>query len=305
MQGNAELKKYKVLCPLINFQIPWGVLLRSPGMTDEEAKRIFEKRKEKAVKGINLVEGVKIRQISKEDLEDLKTYPFPYPTDIRGLISPRMFVLEKQIKVEKEQVFGLREIMQNIILSLRLLKGGLVFGSCTFHVRLAKKRQVTSWSYEEDRPRNAISYVLNFEEVPRLRKIVRKIQSVDFSKRKSLDLACRRFQRAYEEMDVEDRLIDLMIAFEALFLRVERRVSSKGKLIAVACSTLLGKNEKEREDIKQKLVEAYSIRNCIVHGSEYSRIVQHGKGDVYVDTLPDLVSEVENYLRESIIKLLD
>jgi len=216
-----------------------------------------------------------------------------------------MFVLEKQTKVEKGQGLDLREVMQNIILSLRLLKEGLVFGSFTFYVLLSKKRRVTSWSYEVDRPRTAIPYVLDFKEVPRLRKIIRKIQGIDFSKRKSLDLACRRFQRAYEERDAEDRLIDLMIAFEALFLKGEKGVPSKGKLIAIACSTLLGKKEEKREEIKQTLVEAYSIRNCIVHGSEYPRMKPDDKGEVIVDTLPDLVSEVEDYLRESIKKLLD
>jgi len=299
------LKKYKVICPLINFQIPWDFLAVPHGMTTEETKKLFKERREKVVKGINLIDGVKIRYISKEDLEDLKTYPFPYPSDMRGLISPRMFVLEKQTKVEKGQVLDLREVMQNIILSLRLLKEGLVFGSFTFYVLMSKKRHVTSWSYEQDRPRSAIPYVLDFEEVTKLRKIVRKIQGIDFSKRKSLDLACRRFQRAYEERDAEDKLIDLMIAFEALFLKGERGVPSKGKLIAVACSTLLGKNEEEREEIKQSLVEAYSIRNCIVHGSEYSRLEPYDKGEVYLDTLPDLVSKVEDYLRESIKKLLD
>lgn len=262
-------------------------------------------RKEKVVKGINLVNGIKIRHISKEDLEELKTYPFPYPTDMRGLISPHMFVLAKQVKVEKGQVFGLREVMENIILSLRLLKGGLVFGSYTFHVLLSKKRHVTSWSYEEDRPRNAISYVLDFEEVPRLRKIVRKIQGVDFSKRKSLDLACRRFQRAYEERDAEDQLIDLMIAFEALFLKGEKGGPSPGRIVAVACSTLLGKNEKEREEIKHTLLEAYSARNHIVHGSEYPRLKPMDNGDVLIDTLSELVSKVDDYLRESIKRFLN
>lgn len=281
------------------------MLIKPPEMTDEEVKKVFKERKEKIVKGINLVEGVKIRQITKEDLEDLKTYPFPFPSDMHGLISPRTFVLEKKIKVEKGQAFGVRKVMQDIILSLRLLKGGLVFGSFTFHVLLSKKRHVKSWSYEEDRPRNDIPYVLDFEEVPRLRKILRKIQGVDFSKRESLDLACYRFQRAYEERDAEDQLIDLMIAFEALFLKGEKGGSSKGKLIAIACSTLLGKNEGEREEIKQTLVKAYSFRNCIVHGSEYPRIEQTGNRDVGIDTLPDLVSKVEDYLRESIVKFLD
>ena len=277
-----------------------------PERSAEESRRLFRERKEKVVKGINLVNGVKIRRISKKDLEDLKTLPFTHPPNMLELISPRMFVLEKHIKVENGHGFDLHKAMQNIILSLRLLKGGIVFGSFIFYVLLSKKRQVTSWSYQEDRPRTDYrTYALNFKEVPRLRKIIKKIQSTDFSKRKSLDLACRRFQRAYEEKDAEDQLIDLMIAFEALFLKGEKGGPSTGKLIAVACSILLGKSDEEREEIRRILVKAYSIRNSIVHGSEYPRIESDDKGEVHMDILPDLVSEVEDYLRESIKKLLE
>jgi len=300
------LKRYKVICPLINFQIPWNMLMSPPKRTAEESRRLFRERKEKVVKGINLVDGIKIRHISEEDLEDLKTSPFFLTRGALELISPRMFVLEKRIKVENGQGFDLHKTMQNIILSLRLLKDGAVFGSYVFSILLSKKRHITSVSYEEDRPRRSSgTYTLDFEEVLGLRKLIRKIQSVDFSERRSLDLACRRFQRAYEEKDAEDQLIDLMIAFEALFLKGERGVPSKGKVIAVACSILLGKNEEERQEVKRTLNEAYSIRNCIVHGSEYPRIESDDKGEIYVDTLPDLVSQVEDYLRESIKKLLD
>ena len=274
--------------------------------TAEESRRLFRERREKVAEGINLVNGVKIRHISKEDLEDLKTYPLILPSNARELISPRMFVLEKHIKFENGKDFDLHKAMQNIILSLRLLKGGIVFGSYVFYILLSKKRQLTSWSYEEDRPRvDSRTYVLDFEEVPRLKKLAKKILGIDFSKRKSLDLACRRFQRVYEEKDAEDQLIDLMIAFEALFLKGEKGGPSPGKIVAVACSTLLGKNEEEREEIKYTLAKAYSVRNCIVHGSEYPRMEPVDKGDVYVDTLPDLISKVEDYLRESIKKLLD
>lgn len=277
-----------------------------PERTAEESRRLFRERKEKVVKGINLVDGIKIRHISKEDLEDLKTWPFLLPRGAAELISSRMFVLEKRIKVENRQSFDFQKAMQNIILSLRLLKGGAVFGSYVFSILLSKKRHITSVSYEEDRPRGGFgTYSLDFEEVPDLRKLIKKIQSIDFSERRSLDLACKRFQRAYEEKDAEDRLIDLMIAFEALFLKGEKGVPSKGKVIAVACSILLGKNEEERQEIKRTLSEAYSIRNSIVHGSEYSRIESDSKGEIYVDTLADLVSKVEDYLRESIKKLLD
>jgi len=47
---------------------------------------------------------------------------------------------------------------------------------------------------------------------------------------------------------------------------------NSGIIIAVACSTLLGKNQSDREKIRKTLTEAYHVRNCIVHGSEYERI---------------------------------
>lgn len=275
-------------------------------MTNEELRNFFREREKQLVEGINLFERVKIRRISKEDLEDLKT-SFFLPPEMHKFISPKMFVLEKYVTSEDGHGFHPREIMQRIVLALRLLKGGYVNGSYMFYILLSETRELTSWSREEaptlgTRPWNV--YVLDFKEIPTLRKIIRKIQRLDFSKRKSLYLACKRFQRAYEEDDDEDQLIDLMIAFEALFLKGEKAVSPAGHIIGIACSTLLGTNEEERGEIKRTLIEAYSIRNHIVHGSEYQRLKPIDK-DAYEDILPDLVSEVENYLRESIKKLLD
>lgn len=273
-------------------------------MTNEEAKKLVVERREKIVKGINLVDGVRIRLISKKDIEDLKTFP-SIPPDVRGRISTRMFVLEKRFTVKDRHAFETDKTMRDIVLALRLLKGGYVYGSYVFYILLSKKRRLVSWSCEEAHPRGSRGgYSLNFDEIPALVKNIKRIQSVDLSERKSLYLACKRFQRAYEDVDAEDRLIDLMIAFEALFLK-GKKDGPKGKPIAVACSNLLGKNEEERKKIKQTLAEAYLIRNSIVHGSEYPRIESDDKEEVYFDTLSDLVSKVEDYLRESIKKLFD
>ena len=138
-------------------------------------------------------------------------------------------------------------------------------------------------------------YVLDFEEIPKLGSFVNKFINIDFTKRKSLNLACKRFQRIYQEYNVEDQLIDCMIAFEALFLKGERRASSRGKIIAIACSTLLGSNDEEREEIKNTLSMAYSMRNSIVHGGECRKDVN----------LFEVVEDVIEYLRQSIIKFLD
>lgn len=276
------------------------MLISPRDRTAQETRQIFKERKEKAVKGIEIVDGVKVKYISKEDLEDLKRQPYSLmlPRDIRDFISPRTFVLEKTLTAKERHTFEASDVTQSIILAMRILKEGHVFGNDVFYIRLSKKRGLVSLSHHQNLNPQGVrggDYPLDFKEIPDLKKLVKKLQKIDFSKRKSLQLACKRFQRTYEEGNSEDQLIDLMIAFEALFLRGKKGVSQRGETIAVACSMLLGKNEGEREEIRNSLKKAYSIRNSIVHGAE------HKEGlDLY-----EFVGQIEVYLRKSIRKLLD
>jgi len=259
----------------------------------------FKEREKVLVEGIDLLDGVKIRRISKKDLEDLKNTPISLPPYTQ--VSPSMFVLEKSMTVERDHEFQPDKIMRNVVLALRLVKGGYVSGSYVFYILLSEKRQLFAWSREEEpRPSDPFIYVLSFDEIPTVKKTLEKIQGIDFTKRKSLRLAFKRFQRAYEEEDVEDRLIDLMIAFEALFLRGEKAMRPAGRIVAIACSILLGKNDEEREEIRRLLTKAYSIRNCIVHGAEYKKPYLKSEYG-----LLEFVPKIEDYLRASIKKLLE
>lgn len=269
-------------------------------MTKEEVRNFFKEREKVLVEGIVLFDGVKIRRISKEDLKDLKNTPISLPPYTQ--VSPNMFVLEKHITVEGDHKFQPDELIRNVVLALRLFKKGYVSGSYVFYIVVSKYGGLNSWSWDEAQPLGPweVRYSLDLDKIPGLKRILKKIQRIDFAKRKSLHLACRRFQRAYEERDVENQLIDLMIAFEALFLRGEKAMRSTGQIVAIACSTLLGRNDEEREEIRSFLTKAYSIRNCIVHGAEYQK--PYIKKEYYMD---EFVSKIEDYLRESIKKLLD
>ena len=269
-------------------------------MSKEEVMNFLKEREKELVEGIDLFDGVKIRRISKEDLEDLKT-PFLSTLHPFKELAPHMFVLEKYITVEDEHAFQADTIMRNVVLALRLLKRGYVSGSYVFYILISKKRQLKSWSWEkEPRRPSGIMYALNFDEIPGLKKIVEKIQGIYFTKRKRLILACKRFQRAYEEADFEDQLIDLMIAFEALFSRKEIEGANPREKIANGCSDLLGKNNEEKEEIRRFLLKARSVRDLIVHGSEYKI-----EGIVKEYDMFSFVWKLEGYLRESIKKLLD
>ena len=108
----------------------------------------------------------------------------------------------------------------------------------------------------------------------------------------NIDLGLDRFQSTYFPKPARDVLLDIMIAFEALFL-TDYRGSNKGQTLAIACSMLLGKTRVERKTIQETLSKFYKIRNDIVHGSNYNR-----------DEIKENFYTLRNYLRRSIITLL-
>lgn len=302
--------RYKVICPLHNFKIRGGSFDKS-GIPDKKAEATSQEQHRQLVEGIELQEGVRVRLISKEDMEDI---PDGFITPMRihpayRRISHGTFTLEVHVTckdVADMPDVKLGETLGNIVLAMRLLKRGYVSFSYIFFILTGKKRQLATWLLE---PR-ALSrlawgfrkYTLTFDEIPHLCETIKKVQRIDFKKRRSLHLACRRFQYAYEREDLEERLIDFMIAFETLFIRGERTRAQYGMIIAIACSTLLGKNEEEREKIRSFLSKAYSIRNKIVHGQEFSEpIIIRGKQ--YDLSLFVLI--IEDHLRDSIKRLLD
>ena len=291
------MEKYRLVCPLLNFNIQ-NYFFSKGEIPDDEIHKILEDRNRQIIAGIDIFKGIKIKPFTAKDIEDLSSSPlfFAFP-DLKKYFSTKNFLLEKIITAEDEKKGLTKKVMQNIVLALRLFKEGHVYGEDFFCFKY-DKGYLDSLSRENPLPSHDVmgsTFALDFVEINNLKKLVKKIQRVDFEKRKSLALACDRFQRAYQEYHFEDKLIDYMIAFEALFLKGEKRASSRGEIIAIACSTLLGNNNEERENIKENLKIAYSMRNSIVHGGEYSK-----------DTNPFVIVEnISDYLKESIIKFLD
>jgi hypothetical protein len=98
--------------------------------------------------------------------------------------------------------------------------------------------------------------------------------------------------KSHIEYYLEDTLIDLMIAFEALVFEGEGS-ESKGRTIAIANSMLIGENEKERRRIRTRLLEAYRVRNVIIHSlkKDYS-------------LTDELVLETRRYYRRAFKKII-
>jgi len=72
-----------------------------------------------------------------------------------------------------------------------------------------------------------------------------------------LRTALRWFDKSYEESDVEDRVLDLAIAFEAMF---------GGRNYEVLAPRFVATNFNERKKIAEYLEGLKGARNAIVHG---------------------------------------
>jgi hypothetical protein len=249
----------------------------APGknLSRAEIDKLWEARKKDLEIGFEVFNGVRLKHISEQDYDVLERGLWMLPPDAE--VRSNMFVLEKDAVVEEHHDFQLNNLMANIVFAFRLLKKNYVSGNAVLYVpKQSGEPHPTpiEWSSGGQRKLDtlgAMSYVFKFEELPELKELIQKVQNLDLVKRKDLKLARERFERAYEEDDFEDQLIDIMIAFESLFLRGERGNVPHGRIIAVGCSCLLGKNEGQRLEIESFLTEAYRIRNCVVHGSEYGK----------------------------------
>ena len=135
-------------------------------------------------------------------------------------------------------------------------------------------------------------YTLKDEEIEIERRIYSQLNGLTRSGRERLDIPISRFNDSYERGTDRDRLIDLCIALESLFVR---QIDELKYRLALRCACFL---EQEREDLQNTFLRVgriYRTRSVIVHGT--------GKQPKQ-DELYELVTGAEDYVRRSICKLL-
>jgi hypothetical protein len=95
-----------------------------------------------------------------------------------------------------------------------------------------------------------------------------------------LKFPLEKFAETYEKITPEDKIVDFMIAFESLVFYDAGNLAHKKIPMAIAVSMLLGKNQKERSRIRNRMTAAYNkkcqgSRACTENGriqeEEHSR----------------------------------
>ncbi|HUT97345.1 MAG TPA: hypothetical protein VMW60_04420 [Dehalococcoidales bacterium] len=279
------------ICPLLSFYC-------APEIID------FYPRPE----SIELAKAIQVKRVPSEFTDYLNEN---HPDWIDIISSEYMVVLPRTTSVGDEimgvlpQTREATNLLFNIVTAFRLCHAGAVSVGPLIpgimqdselyvfrqeHVPSAITEFFTDISKTEVEPETLEipEYELSTSDIPVINTLIREIQNYRKSGQyTALDTALRRFNSAYYG-ELEDRLIDQMIAFESLYIADDKELGYK---LALRTAFLLGKN---RTKIFMNMKKAYELRGQIVHGNK----------PVDRTKLEETIPKTEEYLRRSIRRFL-
>ncbi|HIH36564.1 MAG TPA: hypothetical protein HA232_01485, partial [Methanocellales archaeon] len=146
-------------------------------------------------------------------------------------------------------------IFDKLVTALRLFKSGMVGFNIIKRKPMADipiiLKDPFDYSTGTYSPFSGQQYTLTETEVSEFRSFWDKFNKTKPFQIAPLGVAIRRFNYAYGRDKLEDKLMDYMIAFEALFFKQDEMGEFSHKL-AVGVSRLLKQNYEERKDMMGK-----------------------------------------------------
>ncbi|SNX60698.1 hypothetical protein SAMN06296273_2168 [Nitrosomonas ureae] len=125
-------------------------------------------------------------------------------------------------------------------------------------------------------------------------EVLHKTQTSELKVIKSLKIAIRRFSLALSKSSLDDKLIDLMICAEAIFLQDGN--AELGFKLAYRAALFLSKDSSEQKEMFEFFKTAYNERSKVVHGSASYEQGVKPKVDISV---------LENNLQKAISMMLN
>lgn len=254
---------------------------------------------------IKITDNLKIIKVSKDELQEIWA---------RGEFSPfvnrhKIWHIEYAIEMtwDAKKVIGsgnqkpvgsmVKDDIDDVLIALRIFKAGLT--GFNFIETKPIKPSILIAGIESvgglaTQPYLGEKYTLQSGEKRSLVQLFRLLKDAKIHTIPNyLLVAIKRFEYAYARLLPEDKLLDFMIAFEAIFLKDDEQQELSYRL-SLRTAYLLAEAVEERKGIFDFMRRAYKARSEIVHGE---RATGEGKNKDFVD-------KVEFYLRLSITKVL-
>ena len=244
---------------------------------------------------IDLGDRLKIRKTSYEDLEYIQDRYFfgvmgfhqnDFSQVIEHIIYAEKIIGDKKPKVENK--INSITILENTVKALRLFKSG-DFKHHSYITRTRSDVPISSGMYALNTPNFIIPssniYELKGHEIENFKVFWKQFNNSKFHQSKSIDIAIRRFNLAFDRTNLEDKIIDFLISYEALFFKNEKQ--ELREKISRRVGILLENDFLKRQILAKEVKEIYDKRSSIVHGDS-------------VLLTDDFIQRVEEILRLSI-----
>lgn len=134
--------------------------------------------------------------------------------------------------------------------------------------------------------------------------IYRALNEPRVRKHRGVIQAVSRFSFALDKHRAEDRILDMMIAAEALFLSDAGGAADRGELkyrLSLRAAVLLGTNGREREQIFKFMKLAYDARSAIAHGGSPGPLRDPDGNQIDLELF---TKYLDRYLRRAIKKAI-
>lgn len=135
------------------------------------------------------------------------------------------------------------------------------------------------------------------------------LQSEHIKNRKFLDVAIRRFSYAHERHRMEDKIVDLLIAAEALFLsdynKDDPYIGEIRYRLSLRAALFLGSSGDSQKLIFRQMRAAYDLRSKIAHGGDTENVKLPKQSDDTPTHLKDFVWTIQRYIRFALRKAID
>lgn len=142
---------------------------------------------------------------------------------------------------------------------------------------------------------------VDFDWLHRFAEFWRTLQTEGVQKRQFLVTAIRRFGYAHERYRSEDKIIDLLVAAEALLLSDGSYTGEVKYRLTQRIAIFLATTRDDRKTIFNRMRIAYDLRSTVAHGGRYKKHLPK-KGDGTVPTMDEFVWQIQEYVRIAVIK---
>jgi hypothetical protein len=187
------------------------------------------------------------------------------------------------------------EAMEDLLVCLRLLKPGQVDLGGT--VTVLPSHVGMSWHGPTGRtflPRHFhTSYLLGGDEVDALVRLWKQLHARGVRMTRHVTLAARRFAYKGERSRVDDQLVDLIVAAEALFL-ADSDEEGRGELrfrLSSRAASYIRDASKSRRAVFRTFMAAYRMRSRLVHGGEARPVTLNGE-QVSAERMVELIEDL-------------